>query len=163
MTVPPAIRTKLRVSRSFTVRAPAGSDLRDARRQVRRVITRGERDRQGAKAEEWRRVVANHGRGIARVGGRRAGKEQNQRRVSRRDTGVRRALGHCVHRTANHRRRRVLERHSMKGAAFEAARRLEQDARNGDLIGLVWRREEIELELSRVCADLETFRRESSL
>ena len=51
----------------------------------------------------------------------------------------------------------------MKGAAFEAARRLEQDARNGDLIGLVWRREEIELELSRVCADLETFRRESSL
>ena len=49
-----------------------------------------------------------------------------------------------------------------RGAAFEAARRLEQDARNGDLTRLDECREEIERELSRVCADLETLLRASS-
>ena len=49
-----------------------------------------------------------------------------------------------------------------KGAAFDAARLLEQDARNGDLTGLDGRRGEIERELSRVCADLETLLRASS-
>ena len=48
-----------------------------------------------------------------------------------------------------------------KGAAFEAARLLEQDARNADLTGLDGRREAIERELSRVCADLETLLRAS--
>ena len=49
-----------------------------------------------------------------------------------------------------------------KGAAFEAARRLEQDARNGDLTDLDGRLGEIERELGRVCADLETLLRAPS-
>ena len=49
-----------------------------------------------------------------------------------------------------------------KGAAFDAARRLEQAARGGDLTELDERRGEIERELGRVCADLETLLRASS-
>jgi HPt (histidine-containing phosphotransfer) domain-containing protein len=49
-----------------------------------------------------------------------------------------------------------------KGAVVEAARRLEQEVRNGDLTGIDGRIEEIERELSSVCADLETLRRDLS-
>jgi CheY-like chemotaxis protein len=46
-----------------------------------------------------------------------------------------------------------------RGAAFEAARCLEQQARNGDLTDLHERCAAIETELSRVCSDLETLLR----
>ena len=49
-----------------------------------------------------------------------------------------------------------------KGAAFEAARRLEQEARRGDLTHVDGRCAEIETELSRVCSDLETLLRAAS-
>ena len=49
-----------------------------------------------------------------------------------------------------------------KGAAFHAARRLEQEARNGDLTDLHVRCAEIERELSRLCSDLDTLRRASA-
>jgi two-component system, sensor histidine kinase and response regulator len=49
-----------------------------------------------------------------------------------------------------------------KGEAFEAARRLELAARSGDLTELDERRGEIERELGRVCADLETLLRASA-
>jgi PAS domain S-box-containing protein len=46
-----------------------------------------------------------------------------------------------------------------KGAAFEAARRLEQEAQNGDLAAMHERCAEIERELSLVCAELQAFLR----
>jgi two-component system, sensor histidine kinase and response regulator len=46
-----------------------------------------------------------------------------------------------------------------KGAAYEAARALEQAARSGDLTGVDARCAGVEDELSRVCADLEAFLR----
>ena len=49
-----------------------------------------------------------------------------------------------------------------KGEAFDAARRLELAARSGDLTDLDERRGDIERELGRVCADLETLLRASS-
>ena len=49
-----------------------------------------------------------------------------------------------------------------KGEAFDAARRLEMAARSGDLTDLDERRGDIERELGRVCADLETYLRASS-
>jgi two-component system sensor histidine kinase/response regulator len=48
-----------------------------------------------------------------------------------------------------------------QGAAFDAARRLEQEARNGDLTDIDGRCAEIDRELCRVCADLETIVRAS--
>jgi two-component system sensor histidine kinase/response regulator len=46
-----------------------------------------------------------------------------------------------------------------KGAAFEAARRLEQKARHGDLTDVQERSADVERHLSSVCADLETLLR----
>jgi HPt (histidine-containing phosphotransfer) domain-containing protein len=43
-----------------------------------------------------------------------------------------------------------------KGDAYEAAQALEQAARSGDLSGVDERCAEVQKELSRVCAELET-------